>query len=222
MSVICMREPSSLVCTCTAKMLTWLVSMSAAIGAGSSTRGRGATSSSTNARNDAPTSAISRARLAAISRQVWSVMSVTFSAGSMARQTRTAFRAPGVSSGSNGWFRRLDVMQPELRLVRHVLDHLPQVVRLLEHAELAIGPGAVPQDLMDVIDFLTRIQLIDDVVDELEVFEDQIPLGHLFLAAEIDEHAVEAVSRCPPLVLHDERPAVLTEALVFRMEAVQL
>src|SRR5436190_8077384 len=178
MSVSCMRERSSLVCTWTAKMLTWLDSMSVAIGAGRSTSGRGAISSSTNARHDAPTSAISRARLAAISRQVSSVMSVTFSAGWMARQTRTALRAPGVSSGSNGWFRRLDVMQPELRLARHVLDHLPQVVRLLEHAELAIGPGAVSQDLMDVIDFLARIQLIDDIVDELEVFEDQLALGH--------------------------------------------
>ena len=81
MSVICMRDFSSLRCTRTAKMLTWLVSMSAAISGGSSISGRGARSSSTNALNGEPTCSSSCAMLAAISRQALSVMSVTFSDG---------------------------------------------------------------------------------------------------------------------------------------------
>ncbi len=49
MSVICMRERSSFRWTRDAKMLTWLFSMSAAIAAGRSVSGRGATSSRMNA-----------------------------------------------------------------------------------------------------------------------------------------------------------------------------
>ena len=55
MSVICMRDFNSLRCACTAKMLTWLVSMSSAISCGRSVSGRGARSSSTNALNGEPT-----------------------------------------------------------------------------------------------------------------------------------------------------------------------
>ena len=50
MPVICMRDCSSLGCTCTAKTDTWLCSISAAMAAGKSTSGRGASSSSMNAR----------------------------------------------------------------------------------------------------------------------------------------------------------------------------
>ncbi len=81
MSVICMRDFSSFCCTRTAKMLTWLVSMSAAISGGSSTSGRGARSSSTKALKGEPTCSSSCAMLAAMSRQTLSVMSVTFSDG---------------------------------------------------------------------------------------------------------------------------------------------
>ena len=54
MSVISMRDFSSLRCTLTAKMLTWLVSMSSAISDGSAVSGRGARSSSTNALKGEP------------------------------------------------------------------------------------------------------------------------------------------------------------------------
>ena len=49
MSVICMRDLSSLVWACTAKMLTWLVSRSSPMTCGRSVSGRVATSSSTHA-----------------------------------------------------------------------------------------------------------------------------------------------------------------------------
>ena len=90
MSVISMRDFSSLRCTLTAKMLTWLVSMSSAISWAGRSAGASATSSSTNALNGEPTFTNSCAMLAAMSRHALSVMTVTFSAGWMRRQVFTA------------------------------------------------------------------------------------------------------------------------------------
>jgi hypothetical protein len=66
MSVICMRERSSLVCTCTAKMETCEVSMSASTAAGISISGRGAKSSSTKTFHGQPRSASCVPKAAAI------------------------------------------------------------------------------------------------------------------------------------------------------------
>ena len=85
-SVICMRVRSSLACARTAKMLTWLVSISSSTAGGISVSGRGARSSRIQALYAAPRRSSSRARAAAISWQAWSVMSVTFSSGWMRRQ----------------------------------------------------------------------------------------------------------------------------------------
>jgi hypothetical protein len=79
-SVICMRECSSLACTCTAKMETCEVSMSSSTAAGMSTSGRGARSSSTNTFHGQPRSASCAPRAAAIGSVARSVISVTFSA----------------------------------------------------------------------------------------------------------------------------------------------
>ena len=81
MSVICMRDFSSLRCTLTAKIETSLLSMSSAISRGKSVSGRGARSSSTKALKGAPSFVSSAAMLAAISRFPLSVISVTFSLG---------------------------------------------------------------------------------------------------------------------------------------------
>src|SRR5580692_2371550 len=97
-----MRERNSLVCTCTAKIETWLLSRSLRISAGISVNGRGARSSSTHARYGDPTFWISCTSAAAISIVASSVMTQTFSAGCTRRQTFTAFRAPGVNSESKG------------------------------------------------------------------------------------------------------------------------
>ena len=97
-SVICMRECSSLGCTCTAKIDTWLVSMSASTAAGMSVSGRGARSSRMNAFHAHPRSASCAASAAAMGSVTRSVMSVTFSSGAMRRQVVTAERAPGTKS----------------------------------------------------------------------------------------------------------------------------
>ncbi len=80
-SVICMRVLSSFGWAWTAKMETWLDSMSSRIAGGISASGRGARSSSTKARKGAPALSSSAARLAAISAVARSVISVTFSWG---------------------------------------------------------------------------------------------------------------------------------------------
>jgi hypothetical protein len=45
---------------------------------------------------------------------------------------------------------------------------------------------------------------------------------HLGALAEIDQLSVDSVAQRAPLVFHDERPAIQTEALIHRMQFVQL
>src|SRR5579862_8252450 len=97
-SVICMRERSSLGWTWTAKMETWLDSMSARTGAGMSVSGRGAKSSRMKAFQVQPRAESWAAIEAAMGAVAWSVMTVTFSPGAMRRQVVTAERAPGANS----------------------------------------------------------------------------------------------------------------------------
>src|SRR5215469_15574246 len=64
--------------------------------------------------------------------------------------------------------------QPRFRLLNNVVDHFFQVSGLLKNAQLAIGAAPRLNDLVDVLQFLARIQFIDNVVDELQVFTHQI------------------------------------------------
>ena len=98
-SVICIRDCNSLGCTCTAKMETCEVSMSASTAWGMSTSGLGARSSSTNAFHWHPRLASSWPSAAAIGSVTRSVINVTFSAAAMRRQVVTAERAPGSELG---------------------------------------------------------------------------------------------------------------------------
>ena len=56
--------------------------------------------------------------------------------------------------------------------------------------------------------------IVDRIVDEVEVLEDELAAGQLFFPAKIDEHAVEAVARRAPLVLHDERASIGAPRLI--------
>ena len=60
--------------------------------------------------------------------------------------------------------------------------------------QLTIGAGAAIEDRLHVLDFLAALELVEHIVHEVEVFENQLALGQLLLAAEIDQHAVEAVA----------------------------
>src|SRR5437660_12134109 len=103
-------------------------------------------------------------------------MTVTFSCGSMRRQTLTALWAPGVSSGSNCNFvrsrcvsaasmyvlacapcplwSRCATEEADLRFFDHVIHHLLKTAGLFPHAQLAIGAGTSLQDVVDVIDLV--------------------------------------------------------------------
>ena len=70
------------------------------------------------------------------------------------------------------------------------------------------------------VDLFPAAELVHDVVHELEQLVDQLARRALrSLLAEVDELAVDAVARGAPLVLDDERAAVLAEAQVLRCRA---
>src|SRR6185503_1275982 len=211
MSVIVMREPSSFSCTRAAKMLTSLFSRSAAIAGGRPASGRGASSSSTNDAYDAPTPSTSLMSAAPMSRQATSLMTVTRSCGWTFRQTRTALAAPGCRSNSN------------FRLRNHEIDDGRQVAAgRLPGADLAVGTGAVLEDPPDVVHRVPAPQLIQHIVDPREVLGEQRALRRLALLAEVDQRAVDAVPQRAPLVLHQQRPAVLPPALILLVQPVEL
>src|SRR5262245_13082539 len=146
-------------------------------------------------------------------------MTVTRSCGWTFRHTRTALRAPGSNSSNSVVF----TSESYLRLIYHAPDHgLDILPRGLIGAELPIGACAVLEDPSDVLDLLPAVQLVHDVVHEIEVFEDEVALGDLALEPEVDEHSVDAVAGGAPLVLHQQRAAVLAPALVPRMQPVEL
>src|SRR3954470_15416529 len=105
----------------------------------------------------------------------------------------------------------------------HVVHNFLEVATgFLADAELAVGSGAVLQDVVHVSNFFATIEFIYDVVHELEIFKDEIALGDLTFFAEVDQLAADAVTRSAPLILHHESAAVHAEALVLRMELVKL
>src|SRR5580700_5727446 len=141
------------------------------------------------------------------------------------RQTWMALRAPGVSAGSKvavggrsttgmrgsqGWgpraVRDKSFFQAGGRFRDDVVDHRPDVPGPLPDAELAVGPGAVLQDLMDIGHFLPAPKLVDLLVDELEELEDKGRRVHLLLLPEIDQLAGDAIARGAPAVFV-EQPA---------------
>src|SRR6266403_1082515 len=228
-SVICMRDFNSLVCACTAKMLTWLVSRSSTIGSGKSVSGRAATSSSTQELWRQPTASSSCTSAAAISSVISSVMTVTFSDGCTRRHTCTAFRAPGVSSGSNAnWFSCRwgcvsvvfihesdgsgcgDIVhclaQANLGLLNDVIHHSFHVAGLAIHVQLPVRARAHLHVLAHVLYFLPRSQFVEHVIDKFQILFNKFALRNFRLFTEVDQLPINSIPRCPPLVFHQERP----------------
>ena len=75
---------------------------------------------------------------------------------------------------------------------------------------------------MDVVDLVAAAEFVDDVVDEGEVFEDELARGDFLLFAEVDQLAVEAVADGAELVLHQQGAGVLAVVLVAGVEAPEL
>jgi len=92
---------------------------------------------------------------------------------------------------------------------------------LAPDGELAVGAGAVAEHFVDVGDFFAAAEFVDDVVDEVEVFKEEVFEGDFDLFAEVDEFAIEAVAGGAPLIFHDEGAAVEAEALVVGVELIE-
>ena len=144
MSVICMREPSSLGCACAAKMLTCALLH---VGGDRRPAGRRSGRARDVLEHEQPVrraDGLDLARRAprAMSRQARSVITVTRSCGCTFRQTRIALRAPGCKLGvevSHIVHRSRpslhDLSQSCLRLGHHVVDDRLEIVAgFLEHA----------------------------------------------------------------------------------------
>src|SRR3954454_21007421 len=112
----------------------------------------------------------------------------------MSRQTRTALRAPMEYSGSKSTrfnavgaeiFCRVILLlgdlqrrfagfhQSGLRFEHHVIDNAFEISGFLKYAQLAISAGAVLQHAVNVGDLFPAVELIDDVVHELKIFENE-------------------------------------------------
>src|SRR5215213_1714113 len=75
---------------------------------------------------------------------------------------------------------------------------------------------------MDVLDLLAAAELIDNVIDEREQFENQTAHRDFLLYAEVDQLPVEAPPHRPPLVLLNKGAPVEAEPHVLFIELVQL
>src|ERR1019366_9874411 len=81
------------------------------------------------------------------------------------------------------------------RLGYDVVDHGLEVAGAFPDGQLAVGAGAVLQDLVDIAHLLAAPELVDLAVDELEQLEDERVRVHLLLLAEVDELSGDAVAR---------------------------
>ena len=74
---------------------------------------------------------------------------------------------------------------------------------------------------MDVVDLFARAELVDDVVDEFEEFEDQIADRDFLALAEVDQFPVEPIARGAPFVFADQRAPIDAEAEILAMQFVE-
>ena len=99
------------------------------------------------------------------------------------------------------------VSKANLGLVYHALDDgLDVVARGFIGPKLAVGARTMVENPADVLDFVPAVQLVQHVVHELQILENQVPLRHLGLTAEVDQLPIDPVARRAPLVLHEEGP----------------
>src|SRR5262249_32647749 len=102
------------------------------------------------------------------------------------------------------------------------VDDCSEVSGLFEDPQLSIGARAVFQDVVDVFDLPTAVQLINDIIDEFEEFQDQVSGGYLLLLTEVYKLSIKAPPDGPPLILLYESAAVEPEPHVLPVQFVQL
>src|SRR5437868_2579812 len=122
---------------------------------------------------------------------------------------------------SNGG-RRFTLGQPRFGLLNNVIDDFLQISSFLEYAQLPIGAATAVHDLVDVFQFFARVEFIDDIVDEFKILAHKVAGWDFLLLAEIDQLAVEPITRGAPLIFHDQGPAIKTKSLICRIELIQL
>src|SRR4051794_13227506 len=92
---------------------------------------------------------------------------------------------PSLCHSSSGarWLGR----QTGPSLFDHVIDYFLQIAGLTIHTQLSICARSHLEYPMYVVDVLTRAKLVHYVLDEIEVFVDQITHRYFGLLSEVDE-----------------------------------
>src|SRR5437867_1374903 len=83
-------------------------------------------------------------------------------------------------SGSHGFG------EAGLRLCNHIFDNLLQISSFLKYSQLPVGAAPRFQNLSQVIQFLTRVELVHHILDKIQIFVNQIANRHFLLLAEVD------------------------------------
>src|SRR5450755_4340132 len=132
-------------------------------------------------------------------------------------ERKSSFRRESAQSGGGLSF------DADARFLANEIDHLAKIaVVRVELAKLPVRAGSVLENPAKTVHFLAAAKLVDDVVNELEeLFHQDFERDFAFLA-EIDELALDSPPGAAPLVLLDERVAVVAKAEVLRPQLKEL
>src|SRR5206468_2406149 len=105
-------------------------------------------------------------------------------------------------------------------LSNQLVDHRVQIAGLAELSQLPVGARAVLHDCVNVLDLFAAAQLVNNVIDEIEQFQDQVTYRHFLLLAEINQFSVESPANGPPLVLLNQSAPIEPESHVHPIELI--
>src|SRR5580704_16599097 len=95
-----------------------------------------------------------------------------------------------------------------------------EVAGFLVDAKLALGAGAFAQNCVHVLDGAAAAEIVDNIIDEFEQFGGELAHRDFRFFAEIDELALDAITRGTPLIFLDEGAPIQTEAHVAGVKPV--
>src|SRR5689334_17377825 len=150
----------------------------------------------------------------------------------MRRQHSIALRAPGRNSGSAVSARSCGFMaslrlprsfeQSSLGLINHVIHYSLVILCFCEHFQLTVRSASLVENTLDMTNLLGTSEFLHLLAYKLENFANQIALRHFTLFSEIDQLPVESVARGTPLILHDQRTAVVPKREILAVKPVKL
>src|SRR5215213_5342593 len=101
----------------------------------------------------------------------------------------------------------------------NLINNALQIASLLECRKLPVGARTMFHDVIRVLDFLPRAELVHDVAEEpLDELPDEHGSGQLLFLTEIYELALQTPTDSPPFVLLDQLGAVNPECEVVAPE----